>query len=126
MSLLMDFNKALAGIAKQREAIHKQDMWSDPVLLSEVMTKLAVYNSYLADNIAVLHKVDSDAKFSKFREHEDKGATKAEAYAKGETTEQRSNYENVKFVYSATSDLLSQLQSRLRVLSEQRRQEGNN
>ena len=56
----MDFETAVKGIHGVRERIHKFDMWNDPVALSDAMTKLAVYNSYLADYIALAHKEATD------------------------------------------------------------------
>ena len=101
-------------------------MWNDPISLSDTMTKLAVYNSYLADNIAPLHKSATDRQYGVFTECTADGmpVTKADAMSRGESTQERHDYENVQHIYKATSNLITVLQSRLRTIENARRQEG--
>lgn len=124
----MELEKAIEGIQKYRELIHKQDMWADPMNLSDTMTKLAVYNSYLADHIAPLHKQATDKAYAVFVEAKAKDlpVTQADSMSRGESTEDREAYENVKNIYQATSNLITVLQSRLRTIENQIRQEGKN
>lgn len=124
----MELDKAIEGIRKYRELIHAQDMWESPMDLSDTMTKLSVYNAYLADNIAPLHKQATDKAYMVFTEAKSKDlpVTQAEAMSRGESTQERATYENVKNVYQATSNLISVLQSRLRVIENQIKQEGKN
>lgn len=124
----MELQKAIEGIYKYREQIHSQNQWDSPLDLSDTMTKLAVYNSYLADNIAPLHKQATDKAYMVFTECMDKEmpVTKAELMSRGESTEERSQYENVKNVYTATSNLITVLQSRLRTIENKMKQEGIN
>lgn len=122
----MKLEDAIKGIQAHRKLIHEQDMWEDPISLSDTMTKLAVYNSYLADCIAPLHKDATDKQYAVFTEciADEMPVTKAESMSRGESTEQRKEYENVQNIYKATANLISVLQSRLRTIENQRRQEG--
>jgi len=115
----MDFETIITNIMRLRGEIHEKNIWEDPIRLSDVMVKLEVYNNYLSDHIAPLHKIATDTAFRVFREHESKGATKAQMYAKGQSTEAREVYEKAKTLYAATSDLLSRMQSRIRVIENQ-------
>lgn len=116
---------AINGILHYREQIHEEHLWSDPIKLSEAMVKLSVYNSYLADNIAPLHKRATDKAYSVFMEASaTEGVTKAETLSRGESTEQRREYENVKNIYSSTANLISVIQSRIRVIENSIKQEG--
>lgn len=122
----MKLEAAIKGILEQRQAIHTQNLWSDPNHLSEVMLKLATYNAYLADHIATLHHTASEVAGASFKAARDMevGVTEAERFAKAESLEQRKQYENVLHIYKSTSNLISVLQSRLRVISDQYKQEG--
>src|SRR6266849_545694 len=117
----MNLEDALTGIQKMRKTIHEQDLWNDPLKLSDVMVKLSVYNCYLADHVSRLHKMATDESFKQFKLHEGLGATKAQQYAKGLSTQQRYDFENSKMVYGSVQDLLSQLQSRLRIVENSMR-----
>lgn len=117
----MELDKAIEGIMRHRKAIHEQDMWDSPIELSDVMVKLATYNSYLADNLATLHHNATEAAGASFKAARDMevGVTEAERLSKSESLEQRRQYEHAKYVYDSTKNLISVLQSRLRVISEQ-------
>lgn len=122
----MKLEDAIKGIQAHRKLIHEQDMWEDPISLSDTMTKLAVYNSYLADNIAPLHKQATDKAYSVYTECKaDKMATNAsEIEARGNSTEERMLHENTEKIYKSTASLITVLQSRLRTIENARRQEG--
>jgi hypothetical protein len=122
----MDIATAIKGIHGVRARIHEQDMWGDPVALSDAMTKLSVYNNYLADHLAPLHKEATDKSYSVFTEAVSSGArvTQAEQLARGESTEIREMYENCLNIYRATDNLISVLQSRVRVSENQLKREG--
>lgn len=122
----MKIEDAVKGIHAHREQIHQQNQWEDPVSLSDTMTKLAVYNSYLADSIAPLHKQATDKQYGVFMEcmTQELPVTKAEVMSRGESTQERHDYENVQHIYKATANLITVLQSRLRTIENQRRQEG--
>lgn len=122
----MDIEEAITGILKHRETIHKQNKWNDPVSLSDTMTKLAVYNAYLADNLAGLHHDATSIQQIKYRELRDKDNTIAdsESMAKIESLDARTQHERVKYIYQANSNLISVLQSRLRVIENQINREG--
>lgn len=94
--------------------------------LSDSMTKLAVYNAYLADDMAGLHKSATDKAYKVYTEAKNAGETASysEQLSRGESTDQRYNYENVQNIYKATGNLISVIQSRLKVIENQRRQEG--
>jgi len=122
----MKLEDAIKGIQAHRELIHKQNMWDDPIMLSDTMTRLATYNSYLADNIAPLHKQATDKAYGVFSAGiaDKMPVTKAEMMSRGESTEERQAYENVLNVYKSTGNLITVLQSRLKTIENQRRLEG--
>lgn len=121
----MELESAIAIIRKYRDTIHRDDIWHDPVALSDIMTKLAVGNAYLADHIAPLHKNATETQYAIFVEAKNEvSATQAEAMARGESTKQREMYENVLNIYRATDNLISVLQSRVRVADNQIKREG--
>lgn len=122
----MKLEDAIKGIQAHRELIHKENLWEDPISLSDTMTRLAVYNSYLADNIAPLHKNATDKAYEVFSECKADGmaTNRAEIEARGNSTEERELYESTEKIYKATSNLITVLQSRLRTIENARRQEG--
>ena len=117
----MNLETAIEGLMKYRKHIHEQDLWDNPSELSDVMVKLATYNSYLADNLATLHHNATEAAGASFKAARDMevGVTEAERFAKAESLEPRRKYEHAKYVYDSTKNLISVLQCRLRVISEQ-------
>jgi hypothetical protein len=122
----MDLDTTINGIHDVRERIHKFDMWDDPVALSDVMTKLAVYNSYLADFIAPFHKQATDKAYKTFMEVRNDGGAigQADITSRGQSTVEREIYENTLNVYRATDKLISVLQSRIKVAENQLKREG--
>lgn len=122
----MKLEDAIKGIQAHRELIHKENLWEDPISLSDTMTRLAVYNSYLADNIAPLHKNATDKAYGVFSECKADGmaTNRAEIEARGNSTEERMLHENTEKIYKSTANLITVLQSRLRVIENARRQEG--
>lgn len=122
----MRLEDAIKGIQAHRKLIHEQDMWEDPISLSDTMTKLAVYNSYLADNIAPLHKQATDKAYSVYTEckADNMKTNAAEIEARGNSTEERMLHENTEKIYKSTASLITVLQSRLRTIENARRQEG--
>lgn len=124
----MDLETAVKGIYDCRERIHKQHMWNDPMALSDVMTKLAVYNSYLADNLAILHKEATDKAHKVYLEKRKSGETASysEQASRGESTDERMLFENTQNIYKATRELVSILQSRLVTIREGLKQEDIN
>lgn len=122
----MELDKAIEGIHKYRELIHKASMWNDPISLSDTMTKLAVYNSYLADNIAPLHKQATEKSHLAYLKAKTAGETASysEQLSRGESTEDRMLFENTKNIYQATGNLITVIQTRLKVIENQRKQEG--
>lgn len=124
----MTLDDAIKGIMHHREQIHTQNLWSDPVALSDEATKLATYNSYLADDLATLHKRATDKHHAVYLEvlSRGEGVTKAEQMGKGESTQERSEYERVLFISRATSGLISAIQTKTRVSESQYKQEVNN
>lgn len=115
----MELEKVIEGIMLYREKIHKENLWQNPTALSDIMVKLGVYLSYLGDWIPVLHKEATDTAYQIFVSEKAHGVGKAEQAAKGGSTEERYNYENAKQLYSSIDNLLSLLQSRLRVIESQ-------
>ena len=122
----MKIDDAVKGIVAYRKLIHEENYWNNPERLSDVMAKLAVYNAYLADNIAGLHKTASEKQITAFRSARllEVGVTEAEKIAKQESLDDREVYEKIKYVYTSTGNLITVLQSRLRVIEQQRKDEG--
>lgn len=122
----MKTETAIKGIITLRELVHKQAMWSDPNKLSDVMLKLSIYNSYLADEIAPLHKSASDKAYAVFTEciADSMPVTRAEHMSRGESTEEREAYEKIQNIYKSTGNLITVLQSRLKVIQTQMQTEG--
>jgi hypothetical protein len=122
----MEVDDAIKGIVTYRKLIHEENYWNNPERLSDVMAKLAVYNAYLADNIATLHRITTDKQSVAFAQARnlEVGVTEAERLAKSEITVERETYEKCKYVYTATANLITVLQSRLKVIEQQRKDEG--
>lgn len=121
----MKVEDAIKGIVTYRKLIHEENYWNNPERLSDVMAKLAVYNAYLADNIATFHRETNDKQLLIYKTNRDegKGVTEAERLAKAESGGERETYEKCKYIYTATKDLVTVLQSRLKVIEQQRRDE---
>ena len=119
----MQLYKVLEGIQVWREKLHVEDMWSNPNELSEAMNKLAVYNSYLAEHIAPLHKKATETEILAYKRERQNNVKLGDSSmsAKLEGLESRHDYEHVKLVNKSVSDLTNVIQSRLKVLSEQAR-----
>lgn len=122
----MELEKIIEGIVATRSKIHTLDLWADPVGLSDVMVRLATYNSYLADHIAPLHKAATDKAYAVFTEVKDSGGkiTQAENMSRGESTEEREIYEKVLHIYRSTDNLISVIQSRVRVAENELKRGG--
>ncbi len=122
----METTEAIKGIVEHRKNIHENNYWHDPEKLSDTMARLATYNAYLADDIARLHRQASESQLIAFREARklDIGVTEAERLSRGESIADREKYENIQYIYKATGNLITVLQSRLKVIENQRRQEG--
>jgi hypothetical protein len=122
----MEITDAIKGIVEHRKNIHENNYWHDPEKLSDTMARLATYNAYLADDIARLHRQASESQLIAFREARklDIGVTEAERLSRGESIADREKYENIQYIYKATGNLITVLQSRLKVIENQRRQEG--
>jgi hypothetical protein len=122
----MKTGTAIEGIVKLREIIHKQNLWNDPNALSDVVVKLSVYNSYIADNLAPLHKNATDKAYAVYTEAKAGGmaTNAADMESRGNSTDEREAYENVQNIYRATSNLITVIQSRLKVIQTQMSQEG--
>lgn len=122
----MKLEDAIKGIMKVREIVHKQKMWNDPNALSDAMLRLSVFNSYLADNTARLHKTATDSHYAIYTECKTKGlaTNAAEAEARGMSTEERYEAENINNIYKATGNLITAIQVRLKAIQRQMEQEG--
>lgn len=122
----MDFQTAVKGIVSVRKRIHEQDLWEQPGALSDAMLKLATYNAYLADDIAGLHKNASETQGLAFKSARDLelSATEADRISRTESIQERYLYENAQNVYKATANLITVIQSRLKVIEQELRNQG--
>lgn len=120
----MKLELALKGIMDHREIIHIDDLWSDPEKLSYEMLKLRVYNSYLGDNIATLHRGASEKRLKIYQELRGKDTQgDATVVSQYQSLKEREMYENVKNIHDDTSALIDTIRSRLKVISEQRKED---
>lgn len=121
----MELKDVLDQINKHRSRILEQDLWHNTNELLYEGGQLITYNGYLAELIAPAHKQSTDKAHAIYLEviSKGEGVTKAEQMAKGETTEERRHYEHLKFVYTATSSLVSYIQTVVRVNEQQLKQE---
>lgn len=121
----MEIEEAVKGIVTYRKLIHEENYWNNPERLSDVMAKLAVYNAYLADNMASLHKNATETQLAAFKAAREMGTGVAESekLAKQESLNEREIYEKCKYIYTATGNLITVLQSRLKVIEQQRKDE---
>ena len=121
----MDVDTAIKGVMSIRERLHENNLWSNPGALSEAALKLATYNSYLADNLSVVHKEATDKAYAVFTEARQAGEAQgtAEQMARGESTEQREHYEKVKNIYTATDKLIIQIDVRIKTVEAQMKRE---
>lgn len=124
----MEIEDVLKGISKYRNDIYLKKIWTNPVALSEVGVKLATYNSLLAEHIAALHRLATESSWLRFKKAVNAGetVTAAQAASKGDTVEQREQYENAKLIYSAVDKLISNIQTRIRTVENQITREGAN
>lgn len=124
----MKTSDAIKGIVEHRKNIHENNYWHDPEKLSDTMARLATYNAYLGDDLARLHRQASEKQLIAFREARklDIGVTESERLSREESIADREKYENIVYISKATNNLISVLQSRLKVIADLRRQEGIN
>lgn len=117
----MELEAALKGVAILRERIHKEKIWDNPTELSDVAIKLSVYYSYIGDYVADLHKDATDTNYQIFLTERKTGSAvnAAEKKAHGESTEQRRAYENILVVRKSIEQMISIIQTRLRILETQ-------
>lgn len=116
----MELTKILEEIMDWRQ--RTRNVWSQPEPLSMAMMELAYWNSHLAEQVSAAHQIVSDKQITAYLKHR-KTETQgdAEMNAKKDALEHRKDYEHIKAVNKSTSEFLSTLQSRLRVLTEQAR-----
>lgn len=119
--------EALKEIRRLRKLIHEEHVWGNPSELARIGGLLASYNSDLADNIAPLHKRATDAQAKAFRSYKSQGMTDtgAESQSRFDSTQEREDYEAVRYIYNATDKLISLLQTSIRTTENQISREGS-
>ncbi len=124
----MNIEKAIDGIQQHRELIHKENRWEDPLRLSDSMMRLSVYNSYLADHIAELHQISTGKRLMDYKSNRDNDRTQGDSdvLSRLNSLQERNNYENTKYIYNATDKLIGTIQTKLKVIENQMKREGQN
>lgn len=124
----MELSKAIDGINKYRDTIAVKNQWTDPIGLSDSMLKLSVYNSYLSDHIAEMHMLSTQKRLEAYKVARDSGETQgdSETTAKIDSLIERTKYEELQHKYKSTDNIISTIQSKLRIIENQMRREGQN
>lgn len=124
----MELVKAIEGIDKYIEVIHKENQWSDPIRLSDSMLKLSVYNSYLSDHIAETHLLSTQKRLDAYMKNREDKVTQgdSEILARSDSLKERTNYETIKYKYNSTDKLIGTIQTKLKVIENQMKRELQN
>lgn len=123
----MELQKAIDGIDKYIELIHAENQWADPIRLSDSMMKLSVYNAYLSDHIADKHFLSTQKRLLSYQENRKKETQgDSEQIAKLDSLLERTEHESMKYKYNSTDKLIGTIQTKLKVIENQMKREGQN
>lgn len=116
----MDLENVISNLKAERAQVGSGGNWSNPNKLSEIGLKLATYMTYLGEHLPKLESEYLSDRSEKYMEFiKETSATAAENKARYETIKQREQYETVKQLHKDFSSLISMLQSRLRILTNE-------
>jgi hypothetical protein len=124
----MELLKAIEGIDKYIEVIHKENQWSDPIRLSDSMLKLSVYNSYLSDHLAELHLESTQKRINSYMKNREDRVTQGDSkeISKKDSLKERTAHEKIKYKYNSTDKLIGTIQTKLKVIENQMKRELQN
>ena len=116
----MDLAQVITALKQERSQVGSEGNWSNPNALSEIGLKLATYMTYLGEHLPKLESEYLSDRSELYATYIiDSSATAAENRARYETIKQREQYETVKQLHKDFSSLISMLQSRLRILTNE-------
>ncbi len=118
----MDIDKAVAGILSVRERIEKN--FHSPDALSDLATKLAAYNSYIGDEIGRIETVVAEETAQRHYQYTTEGDlsdSAAKTKIKAELGPKVAEQKKLKILHRDAGTQISTIQSRLKVLAEERR-----
>lgn len=118
----MKLETVLEGLNDKRETLAKKNLWSDPYKLSEIALQIRTYLTYLADYKAPLHKEATEARVTSLKKYLNagKGVTEAKELAQLDSVNERKAKELADSVYEAYDDLVSSIQTRIKVVINER------
>lgn len=116
----MELDKAVEGIMSVRKRI--EQAWGNPVELSDLGNKLAAYNSYVGDHLGEIKEEREVRKAHEYLELiRTESATAANNLSRARVATLTGKIKKLELLHSDTSNQVSMLQSRLRVLADERR-----
>lgn len=118
----MEIDVAVKGILSVRERI--QENFHSPDALSDLATKLAAYNAYIGDEIGRLETELADEQSRRHYQYTTEGDlsdSAAKTRIKAELAPKTAEQKKLKILHRDSATQISTIQSRLKVLSEERR-----
>lgn len=117
----MDLLDAIKGLKTHRDRLAAENAWERPDALSDIMTKMSVYNSYLGDHLSRLEAIylRKRAKIYKQQVEGGNSATGADNESRNATIDERMAYEEVKQLHKDTQSSITVMQTHLKVLTAQ-------
>ena len=116
----MELDKAVEGILSVRERIQKS--WDSPESLSDLGNKLALYQGYLGDHLGNFKEEREVRKAHEYLKLiATSSATHADNLSRAGVAELTGKIMKLELLHKDTSTQISMLQSRLRVLADERR-----
>lgn len=116
----MELKTVLTHLKSERDKIGTGGNWSNPSALSEIGLKMATYMTYLGEYIPKLEAEYLSERGEIYTKAvEETSATAAEHKARNATIKQRLQHEIVKQFHKDMDKLISMIQSRIRVLTNE-------
>ena len=119
----MDLQTVIEGILAIRKKI--EGSWANPNALSDLGHRLAHYNSYLGDHLGDYEHDREIRKGTSYLDYLKQGVsdTGADNRSRAEVAELTGNIKKLKLMHDDADKQISMIQSRLRVLEANRRNE---
>jgi len=116
----MELEKAVDGILSVRKRM--EQCWGNPTELSDLGNKMATYQAYLGDHLGQLKEEREVKKAHEYLELiKTESATGADNLSRARVATITGQIKRLELLHSDTSNQVSMLQSRLRVLADERR-----
>ena len=116
----MEIDKAVEGIMSVRKRM--EGAWQNPIELSDLGNKLAAYNSYVGDHLG---SIKEEREVKKSQEYlaliKTESATSADNLSRARVATMTGQIYKLELLHKDTSSQISMIQSRLKVLSDERR-----